>query len=152
MSSTAVTLERLQLEHALHAGVCRYARMCDERDWAAFDSVFARDATADYGGHALADTAAILAMLRRNLGGCGPTQHLLGNLLVEIGPDQQVRSRTAVRASHRGAGDRAELSYDCIGEYHDRWTLTAAGWRIAHRSMRVTLEQGTRRVLRAEAS
>lgn len=89
-------------------------------------------------------------MLRRHLGGCGPTQHLLGNLLVEHGPQgpQGPHSRISVRAAHRGSGELAELTYECLGEYHDRWVRTPQGWRISHRRMVITLELGSRHVLR----
>jgi 3-phenylpropionate/cinnamic acid dioxygenase small subunit len=139
-------LQRLLLERELHHVVCRYARLCDERDWSAIDDIFSSDATADYGGRHLPDRAAILAMLRDNLGGCGPTQHLLGNLVVEVDGDI-VTSHTAVRAAHRGAGESAGQTYDCLGEYRDRWVRTGGGWRIAHRAMVVTLEFGSRKVL-----
>lgn len=140
-------LERLLLERELHRVVCRYARVCDERDWASIDEVFSEDASADYGGWRLRDRAAILAMLRAYLGGCGPTQHLLGNLVIEVAGDF-VTSRVSVRAAHRGAGELSEQTYDCMGEYLDRWTRTDHGWRIVHRRMQVGLEFGSRTVLR----
>ncbi len=139
-------LERAGLERELHRVACRYARVCDERDWAGLDDVFSEHASADYGGMHLRDRAAIAAMLRQHLGGCGPTQHLLGNLVVEVAGDL-VASRVSVRAAHRGAGDMREHTYDCMGEYLDRWVRTAEGWRIAHRRMRVGLEFGSRAVL-----
>jgi 3-phenylpropionate/cinnamic acid dioxygenase small subunit len=144
-------LQRLLLERDIGLAVGRYARMCDERDWAAMAEIFSADASADYGGWRLPDRAAILDMLRSHLEGCGPTQHLLGNLQVAIDDTGIVASRTAVRAAHRGAGAMADQTYDCLGEYHDRWDHTAAGWRIAHRRMVVTLEYGSRKVLRARA-
>ncbi|MEO7161047.1 MAG: nuclear transport factor 2 family protein [Polaromonas sp.] len=142
-------LEQLLLERELHLVLVRYARLCDERDWSLIDQVFSADASASYGGRALPDRAAILAMLRNNLGGCGPTQHLLGNLEVEVTGDA-VTSRIEVRASHRGTGDQQDQTYDCMGHYQDRWTRTAQGWRIAHRAMVVALEFGSRRVLGPE--
>lgn len=135
------------LECELARVVARYARMCDERDWAAIGEVFSDDASADYGGWQLRDRAAILAMLRANLGGCGPTQHLLGNLVVDSGAEA-VTSRVYVRAAHRGAGDLKDVTYECLGEYLDRWVRAGNGWRIAHRRMVVKLEFGSRTVLR----
>lgn len=37
-----------------------------------------------------------------------------------------------------------------MGHYQDRWVHTPAGWRIAHRTMTVTLEFGSRKVLAPE--
>jgi len=140
-------LERLLLERELHLVLGRYARLCDERDWDAIGEVFSEDASANYGGWSLPDRAAILAMLRNALGGCGPTQHLLGDLVVEL-EGESVSSRIAVRAAHRGAGALKEETYECMGHYRDQWTRTSGGWRIAHRAMVVTLEFGSRKLLR----
>ncbi len=142
MDPTVLLIER-ELQQVLTA----YARMCDERDWAAIDAVFSDDAHAEYGGWALPDRGAILRMLIRNLGGCGPTQHLLGNLTVEHGPDGP-RSRISVRAAHRGSAELADQTYECLGEYLDHWVATPRGWRIRHRRMVITLEIGSRRLLR----
>lgn len=139
-------LQRLLLERELHHILCRYARVCDERDWDAIDEVFDENASAHYGGRHLPDRVAILAMLRNNLGGCGPTQHLLGNLQVCV-QAEQVTSRIEVRASHRGTGDKQDQTYECMGRYQDRWTQTPRGWRIVHRAMIVILEFGSRKVL-----
>lgn len=140
------SLERLLLERELHQVLIGYARLCDERDWNAVGEVFSEDASADYGGRHLRDRATILAMLRDNLGGCGPTQHLLGNLVVEV-DGEAVSSRIAVRASHLGAGEKKGETYECMGHYHDRWTRTDGGWRIAHRAMVVAFEFGSRKLL-----
>ncbi len=145
--SQPVTLESLLLERELQRALIAYARLCDGREWALAEQVFSADASATYGGNLLPDRAAILSMLRRHLGGCGPTQHLLGNLQVWLDAQGQVASRIEVRASHRGAGARQDLTYDCMGHYDDCWTHTPAGWRIAHRTMTVVLEFGTRKVL-----
>ena len=125
-----VLLERLLLERELHQVLIGYALLCDGRDWQSIGNVFSDDTSAIYGSRALLDRAAILAMLRNNLSGCGPTQHLLGNLQVGV-EGEQVTSRIEVRASHRGTGDKQDQTYDCMGHYQDRWTRTPHGWRIA---------------------
>ncbi|MDB5731688.1 MAG: hypothetical protein JWQ03_1583 [Variovorax sp.] len=145
-TSIPAALERLLLERELHQVLIAYALLCDGRDWRSIGKVFSEDASAHYGGRHLPDRAAILGMLRNNLGGCGPTQHLLGNLQVEVTGDA-VTSRIEVRASHRGAGEKKDQTYDCMGHYRDRWTRTPDGWRIAHRAMVVALEFGSRKLL-----
>ncbi len=140
-------LDQLLLERDLHEVLCRYARLCDERNWSLISEVFSDDAHAEYGGWPLRDRAAILSMLRKHLGGCGPTQHLLGNLQVEV-TDGQVSSRISVRAAHRGSAELEPVYYEAIGEYHDQWERTPAGWRITFRQMRMLLETGSRSVLR----
>jgi 3-phenylpropionate/cinnamic acid dioxygenase small subunit len=141
-------INTLLLERELNLVLCRYARACDQRDWAALEEVFVEDATADYGGvHLLKGREPIVAMIRLHLGGCGPSQHLLGNLLVDAG-DAPVQSRVYVRAAHRGAGEMQDKTYESLAEYQDHWVLTDNGWRIAHRRMDISQELGSREILR----
>lgn len=142
-------IETLLLERELNEVLCRYARACDQRDWSAMNDVFLEEATADYGGaHHLKGREPIVDMIRVHLDGCGPTQHLLGNLLVEVS-DKAVQSRIYVRAAHRGAGSLQGMTYESLAEYQDRWVSTPDGWRIAHRRMDISHELGTRDVLRS---
>jgi len=142
-----MSIERLELERELHRVLCRYARGCDERDWEVMTEVFAENATANYGGEfELQGRPALVSMMRAHLDGCGPSQHLLGDLVVDVTGDV-VTSRVYIRAAHRGAGDKAHLTYETFAEYQDRWVRTTAGWRIGHRVMKVNYEVGTRTVL-----
>jgi hypothetical protein len=128
--------------------VNRYAEACDRRNWPLFDEVFTPDAFGDYGpGYQKAGRDAIVAMVASTLGGCGPTQHLLGNYGVTINGDMASAS-CKVRAFHVGVDEVRHLSYECFGEYHDRLVRTEDGWRINHRRMIVTIELGTQEVLR----
>jgi hypothetical protein len=72
---------------------------------------------------------------------------LLGNLLVDAS-DAAVESRVYVRAAHRGAGSMRDITYESLAEYQDRWVSTVNGWRIAHRRMVISHEQGCRDILR----
>lgn len=141
-------IKNLLLERELNAVLSRYARACDQREWPAMDEVFLEDATADYGGlQRIQGRESIVAMIRVHLEGCGPSQHLLGNLLVDAS-DAAVESRVYVRAAHRGAGSMGEMTYESLAEYQDRWVSTPNGWRIAHRRMVISHELGCRDILR----
>ena len=143
-----MAIGQLLLERELYRVLCRYARACDERDWAAMAQVFTPACVADYGGHHCANRETIVAMIRAHLGGCGPSQHLLGNFLVDHSGAAAPSSRISVRAAHRGSGDRKALRYEALGDYLDHWVLTVEGWRIARRTMCMTLEMGDRNMLR----
>lgn len=122
------------------------ASALDTRDWDALGALFTESATA-YGA---SGREAIVARVRDHLGGCGPSQHLLGNHRVEIvvdGRDDLARSRTYARVMHVGAGEAAGLTYECFGEYTDLWTLTSEGWRIHSRNFHVSFDLGDHRVL-----
>jgi hypothetical protein len=125
----------------------RYAVACDTRDWRLFDDVFLPAARADYGeGFRHDGRDGIVTMIRSTLGGCGPSQHLLGSHVVAIDGDTATSS-CQIRAWHRGVGDLAEVTYEAIGSYHDELVRTPAGWRIAFRRMDVIAEIGPRDVL-----
>jgi hypothetical protein len=127
--------------------VDRYALALDARDWALLDRVFTPDATGDFGQFQCADREAIRQMIRSNLGGCGPTQHLLGVYRIEIS-GHEATSVCAIRAHHLGRGEQARVEYECFGEYRDRLVRTRDGWRIRHRAMHLTHETGDRSILK----
>jgi hypothetical protein len=121
----------------------RLSAAFDRRDWAAVRRLMADDVVA-YGQHGV--EAVIDDSLRRHLGGCGPTQHLLGNYDVEVDGDL-ARSVTQARVFHQGAGIRAELWWECLGEYRDTWARTEAGWRMTSRLFEVRIARGDIEVL-----
>ncbi|MFI0357552.1 nuclear transport factor 2 family protein [Actinomadura sp. 9N407] len=129
-------------EEIVH-GLCAAATALDTRDWDALGAAFTPDAT----GYGASGRDAIVAQVRRHLGGCGPSQHLLGNHRVEVDGDQ-ARSLTYGRVMHLGKGPTEGLTYECFGEYEDHWTRTGEGWLITSRTFRVTIELGDRSVLR----
>lgn len=148
MQAAPSTLEQLLLEHALSQTLIRYATACDMRNWDLLAQVFTPNCTTIYGGSYICEgVAKVRHMISSHLDGCGPTQHLLGNLEVDASEPDRPRSKIHVRASHRGRGERAHLRYDAIGFYEDEWRLLPEGWRIHKRSMTMLLEMGDRSVL-----
>ena len=121
---------------AIREGLAALAAALDDRDWDALRAVFTADATG-YGSTGVED---IVAHVRAHLGGCGPTQHLLGNQRIDVDGDR-ARSLTYARVYHRGAGSRQDSFFECMGEYDDRWVRTGTGWRLSRRhfDMRITL-------------
>jgi hypothetical protein len=106
------------------------------------DDVFTVD-TCAYGTNG---RDAVVAFVRGFLGGCGPSQHLLGNHTVEVEANA-ARSVCKARVFHVGAGHRAHLSYECFGNYVDDLVQTERGWRIAKREFEVTIALGDTSVL-----
>lgn len=122
--------------------VVRCAAAFDCRDWDALDEVFTPDAV----GYGVAGREAVVKFVRGFLGGCGPSQHLLGNHQVVI-DGSNARSVCKARVLHQGAGDRSHLTYECFGNYYDDLVLTESGWRIAGRTFEVTITLGDAIVL-----
>ena len=125
-----------------------YARGCDARDWELFDDVFTADVSVDYGGvYRLDGRDKVVELIRSMLGGCGPTQHLLGNFDIAVHGDRACSS-CYVRAVHAGVGEASEVYYEVWAEYRDALQLTEEGWRIFERSMMIHKEVGSRDILR----
>lgn len=141
-----MSIELLLAEREIHRALVRFARAMDERDWSALDGILLPDATADLGTGPLEGRAAIVAQMRSFLDDCGPTQHLLGNLLVDVDADS-AQSRVYVSDLHKGLGDAAHLTFSTLGDYHDRWRRVGGIWRIAHRTKRNRAWIGDIRVL-----
>ena len=128
-----MSIEVLLAEREIHRALVRFARAMDERDWPALDAILLEDASAELGTGPLRGRAAIVAQMRSFLDDCGPTQHLLGNLLVDVDGDT-ARSRVYVSDVHKGRGEKAHLTFSTLGDYHDRWRRVDGAWRIAHRT------------------
>ena len=121
--------------------VNKYATYLDNRDWSGLDDVFHPDAKGHYGSP-VEGRGAIIASIRSFLGGCGPSQHLLGNYNVDVDGDH-ARSSTQARVIHLGSADRARLTpYEAIGTYHDEHVRTLEGWRIINRHFDVRISTG----------
>lgn len=122
------------------------ASALDGRDWDGLGALFTDSAT----GYGASGRTAIIVRIRDHLGGCGPSQHLLGNHRVHLavdGDEDRARSLTYARVFHVGAGNFSELSYECFGEYSDHWIRTPQGWRISSRKFRVSFDLGDFRTL-----
>lgn len=119
------------------------AWILDHRAWERVGEVLAPDAVA-YGQRGR--QAVIDESFRRHLGGCGPSQHLLSNHVVDVDGDRAT-SRCYARVYHQGAGDRADRAWECMGEYHDGWARTPDGWRMVAREFEVRIAHGDFEVL-----
>lgn len=119
------------------------AAALDSRDWAGVSDAFTPDAT----GYSRTGREAVVAVVRDHLGGCGPTQHLLGNHRITVDGDR-ARSLTYARVHHEGADDLADRWFECCGEYDDRWARTRDGWRLCARVFTMTIRRGDFAVLR----
>lgn len=123
-----------------------YAACLDARDWLGLNNVFHPQAVGIY-AVTLNGRTEIVDSIRSFLGGCGPSQHLLGNYQISI-DGENAESSTKARVVHVGAGERAHLTpYEAIGTYHDRHLRTSDGWRIIRRHFDVHITTGDINVL-----
>jgi 3-phenylpropionate/cinnamic acid dioxygenase small subunit len=124
----------------------RYSTCLDNRDWDGLEEVFHGDAVGVYGGTKYEGRVAVVRAISRFLDPCGPSQHLLGNYVIEIEGDM-AECVTRARVIHVGAGTNASLTpYESIGTYRDQAMRTPQGWRLARREFDIQIETGDRRV------
>lgn len=143
-----MNLETLLAEREIQRAIVRMARAMDERDWAALDGILLPDATADLGMGSIAGREAIVAFIRTFLDDCGPTQHLLGNLLIEV-DGETATSRCYVSDMHKGQGEKSHLTFSTLGDYHDTWRKVDGRWFMVHRTKRNRAQLGDISVLGA---
>ncbi len=125
----------------------KYAHACDRRNWALCDEVFAADVEVKYGSeYQFNGREAVVEMLQSNLGGCGPSQHLLGNFSIRF-DEETAYSSCYVRAAHAGAADKKGELYEVWAEYKDELRCVDDHWLIVKREMLVYNELGNRDVL-----
>ena len=126
----------------IEAVLCRYARLLDTKQYARLNEVFVPEATANYVGLTECEgLESIVNLIAGVLDQCGATQHLLGNVQVEVRGDQ-ASARCYLQAIHVGLGDFSDQVFTVWGEYRDRLLKTPAGWRINHRELTTLHAQG----------
>ena len=123
--------DRLEIQDLL----VRYCHAVDNRDWQAFEAVFARDAVLDFTafGGPRSGVEDMAAYLRAALSGVQGTQHTISTSLMEIG-GKTARARTAAQVMMISANGDGGSHVLFIGLwYRDTLVATPQGWRICER-------------------
>ena len=103
----------------------------DYRDWEQLSQILTEDAVGELGTGRLEGSAAIIALIRGFLDNCGVTQHLLGNVEVDVDGDHAT-SRAYVQDLHLSRSN-PELTFHTLGDYHDKWERRDGRWRLVER-------------------
>jgi hypothetical protein len=89
----------------IEAVLFRYAQSLDTKQYARLTEVFTPEATAHYIGMAeCKGLASIIGLVSGVLDQCGNTQHLLGNVRIDVQGDKATSS-CYLQAIHVGVGD-----------------------------------------------
>lgn len=118
-------------ERDIQRALIRFARAMDDRDWNGLSQILAEDAIGDLGTGRLEGREAIIALIRGFLDDCGVTQHLIGNVLVDVDGDGAT-SRAYVHDLHLSRSN-PDLAFQTLGDYHDRWERRDGSWRLVER-------------------
>ncbi|MEV3901011.1 nuclear transport factor 2 family protein [Mycobacterium sp. NPDC050551] len=122
-------LDEREIVRALYTA----ARAMDDHDWSTLTEIFAEDANGDLGTGRLGSATAIIEVIRNFLDSCGPTQHMLGNVVVDLDGDNAV-SRAYVHDVHLSK-DLTQRFYT-MGDYRDTWVRRGGRWQITERVKR----------------
>lgn len=145
----SITLETLIAEQQIRRKLGEFARILDHKNWAEIGTVFAEDLRFDYGsGTEESGLAALLQTMRRFLDHCGPTQHLIGSIIIDV-DGECAHSQAYVQARHQRADNPLGPIMDSSGDYHDIWRRGPDGWRIIHRRAIWFTHHGDARILQA---
>lgn len=128
--SHADLLADLLAERDIRYTLARFATVLDSRAWHRLGEVYAPDGLAIYGEYRAQGLEALEKHFRAFLGGCGPSQHLLGNIEIHV-TGTTATSRASVCASHRALAADDTREFIARGNYHTSWQLLPIGWRIA---------------------
>lgn len=126
----------------IEAVLMRYAQLLDTKRYARLIEVFTPEATAHYVGMAeCKGVESIIGLVSGVLDRCGNTQHLLGNVQIDVQGDKATSS-CYLQAIHVGLGDYSDRLLIVWGEYRDQLVRTPAGWRISYRELTTLHSQG----------
>jgi SnoaL-like domain len=131
------------------ADLCaRYMFALDRKDWSLLATCFTDAPVFIHpGGHA-DGFSAILARARGALEPLDASQHLLGNVLLDVDVDaDSARATCYFQAQHVRAGTPGGDMYIIAGSYTDTLTRTADGWKIAERVQEYLWRDGNRAVV-----
>ncbi|GAB5451698.1 MAG: hypothetical protein Hals2KO_20260 [Halioglobus sp.] len=139
-----MNLQVLLAEREISRNIMAIASAMDGRDWPALAGLLAEDVTADFGAGEVTGAEHLVAYIRSFLDNCGPTQHLIGNVVVDCqsagdnegdaGRAERVASsRCYVCDTHLSQRDDSDLSFRTLGEYRDEWVCRDGRWLLARR-------------------
>lgn len=125
-------LEDLIAERAIYRQLVRFSRAMDARDWDGLAALALPELFADFGVGPLEGRDAVIANIRSYLDHCGVTQHLLGNVLIEVNGDVAT-SQAYVADMHLDGDNDPQRYFRTLGNYSDTWRRVDDEWLLERR-------------------
>ncbi|HEU5265407.1 MAG TPA: nuclear transport factor 2 family protein [Jatrophihabitans sp.] len=139
-------LRKLQDRQAIADLCVQYTTALDTKDWDLLASCFTDDPVFVHPGGRLTGFDEILARTSAALNPLDVTQHLLGNVIVDVAGDT-AQASCYFQAQHVRAGTPGGEHYIIAGRYADTLVRTGVGWRIAERVQTYAWRAGNRAVV-----
>lgn len=127
------TLQELIAVEEIRSVINEYARLVDLNRTREQADLFAADGVADYYGTDVEGRDAIAALLEPAVNRWLASCHTISNIQIDVTGTEEATSMCYVYAWHRVEPTGAD-DFEVRGQYHDQWTKTDAGWRIARRT------------------
>ncbi len=139
-------LNQLLAEREIYRTLVAIARAMDERNWQAIDALTIGSMSCDLGLGPQQGRDAFIHTMRSFLDECGPTQHLLGNVLIDV-DGETASSKAYVSDMHVGADEKSQMTFRTLGDYHDQWRCVDGRWLLTHRTKLNSAHLGSFEVL-----
>jgi hypothetical protein len=127
-----MTIEVLLDERDIQRQLIKLARAMDDRDWQALQSILAEDIAADFGTGEVRGSAAVSELIRSYLDNCGTTQHLLGNIFIDV-EGTRATSESYVSDMHLSKNEALDTRFRTLGNYSDTWVKVDGVWLLSKR-------------------
>ena len=125
-------IETLLDEREIYRQLVRFARAMDNRDWQTIRAITSPDLIADFGTGDITGNDEVIAFIRSFLQHCGITQHMLGNVIIDIAGDTAT-SQAYVADLHLSAHDHSDQYFRTLGAYADTWSKVDGAWIMTQR-------------------
>lgn len=127
-----ITIEDLIAERSIYRNLVAFACAMDERNWDAFADIASMDLVAELGQGEIQGRDTIVSFMRLFLDNCGTTQHLLGNVIIDVDGDT-AKSTAYVCDMHLGSGEKSDMTFRTLGRYNDEWKKIDDRWLMVRR-------------------
>lgn len=125
-------IDTLIAEREIYRKIMAFARAMDRRDWQILDTILAEDVSANLGAGEISGRREIIDFICSFLDKCGVTQHLIGNVVINVEGDTAT-SQAYVSDVHLGKEAKSRLTFRTLGEYHDDWICLEGNWLLTRR-------------------
>jgi SnoaL-like protein len=125
-------IEVLLAEREIYRQLVRFARAMDERDWDVLAAICTDDISAEFGTGEVLGPDAVIGLIRSYLENCGTTQHLLGNVLIDVA-GKSATSESYVADLHLARDENRDIQFRTLGNYSDTWVRRGGDWLLSKR-------------------
>ena len=104
----------------------------DARDWGTLGELMTDDVVAEFGTGEMSGRDTVIAFIQSFLDNCGTTQHILGNVIIDVDGDK-ASSEAYVADMHLSKLPNNQDTFRTLGNYSDSWVKQGDTWLIKKR-------------------